>query len=75
MRDRNSSLSPDQRFDTVTHTQLYGARTWELSVPNGSYRVRVVAGDPSNTNSVYRFNVENVLAVSGTPSGSCLTVK
>src|SRR3954470_3494884 len=29
-RDRNNSLSPDQRYDTLTHTQLYGARTWAL---------------------------------------------
>lgn len=69
-RDRNATSSSDQRYDTLTHTQAYGSRTWELAVPNGTYRVRVVVGDPSNTNSVYRVNVENTLAVSGTPSGA-----
>src|SRR4051794_14507436 len=34
-RDRNNALSPDQRYDTVTHMQLYGTRTWEIAVPNG----------------------------------------
>src|SRR6185503_19235649 len=38
---------------------------------NGTYSVRLVAGDPSFFNSVYKFNVEGVLTVSGTPtSGS-----
>src|SRR3954468_22802021 len=46
-RDRNNSASPDQRYDTLIHTQMYGNRTWELSVPNGTYAVHLVAGDPS----------------------------
>jgi N-acetylneuraminic acid mutarotase len=69
-RDRNSALSPDQRYDTFTHTQLYGTRTWELAVPAGMYRVRVVAGDPSNTNSVYGFDVEHVRVVAGKPTSA-----
>jgi hypothetical protein len=43
---------------------------WELAVPNGSYRVHVVSGDPNHTDSVFRTNVEGVLAVSGTPTTS-----
>ncbi len=69
--DRNASNSPDQRFDTLTHTQRFGRRKWEIAVPNGMYRVRLVAGDPSFTNSRYRFDVENVLTVDGRP-GSAL---
>ena len=69
-RDRNSSLSPDQRYDTLTHTQIYGSRKWAIKVPNGTYAVRLVAGDPSNTNSTFRFNLEGTLALSGTPTSS-----
>ncbi len=69
-RDRNSATSLDQRYDTLVHTQLYGTRTWELGLPNGAYSVHVVAGDPSNINSVYRVNAENVLAVNGTPNST-----
>ena len=39
-------------------------------MPNGSYLVHVVTGDPDYTDSVYRVNVEGALAVSGTPSAS-----
>ena len=39
-------------------------------VPNGSYRVRVVAGDPGYFDSVFRINVEGVLTVSGTPTSA-----
>ena len=69
-RDRGAATSPDQRYDTFTHTQLYGARTWELAVPNGEYAVRVVAGDPNAQNSVYAFDVEGVFAVGGTPTAA-----
>ena len=71
-RNRNASNSPDERFDTLIHLQKStnpNAR-WEIAVPNGTYNVRVVAGDPSNTDSVYRTNVENVLAINGTPTTS-----
>src|SRR3954454_2310926 len=44
-RDRNSSKSSDQRYDTLVHTQMFGTRTWEVAVPNGTYSVRIVAGD------------------------------
>jgi hypothetical protein len=43
---------------------------WELQVPNGSYRVRVVSGDPSYIDSVFRIQVEGVLALSGTPTST-----
>jgi N-acetylneuraminic acid mutarotase len=69
-RDRNHPRSPDQRYDTFNHTQLYGVRNWELAVPNGQYAVRVVAGEPDNRNSVYGFNVENVFVAGGTPTSA-----
>jgi len=70
-RDRNSSRSADQRYDTLNHTQKSGgARTWEIAVPNGTYTVFVVAGDADHFDSVFRINVEGQLTVSGTPTTS-----
>jgi subtilisin family serine protease len=68
--DRNSSLSQDQRYDTLIAMQTGGTFTWEIGVPNGTYSVHVVAGDPSNINSVYKINVEGVLTVNGTPKNN-----
>ena len=64
-RDRN--VHPDQRYDTLIATR---GRTWSLQVPNGTYTVRLVAGDPSFYDSVYRLNLEGQLALGGTPTGS-----
>jgi N-acetylneuraminic acid mutarotase len=69
-RDRNSARSPDQRYDTLLHTQQYGVGSWEIAVPNGAYSVHLVAGDPDYLESVYKFNIENTLALSGTPTTS-----
>lgn len=70
-RDRNSTRSPDQRYDTLNHMQKSGgARAWEIAVPNGTYDVYVVSGDPDHVDSVFRVNVEGVLTVSGTPNTS-----
>jgi len=70
-RDHNSSLSPDQRYDTLTHMQKNGSNmTWEMAVPNGTYTVRVVAGDPDYIDSVFKINVEGVLTVNGAPSAA-----
>lgn len=70
VRDRNSALSPDQRYDTLAYMQLNGSYSWEIAVPNGTYTVRVVAGDPTAYGSVYKINVENVLTVDGTPTSA-----
>ncbi|MCU7728323.1 hypothetical protein ODJ79_31810 [Actinoplanes sp. KI2] len=68
-RDRNAAGSPDQRYDTLTHMQKAGgATTWELAVPNGTYTVHVVAGDPINTDSTYRIAVEGTVTAAGTPT-------
>ncbi|MCA1601165.1 MAG: hypothetical protein LC776_05835, partial [Acidobacteria bacterium] len=69
-RDRNASNSPDQRYDTLVHMQLYGTFTWEIAVPDGTYTVRVVAGDPQNFDSVYKIAAEGVLTVDGTPTST-----
>jgi glucose/arabinose dehydrogenase len=71
-RDRNASNSPDQRYDTLTHFQKAANpdAVWEIAVPNGSYSVRIVSGDPSNVDSVFRVTAESALVVSGTPTTS-----
>jgi glucose/arabinose dehydrogenase len=68
--DRNSSRSPDQRYDTLIQTQHFSNpnAVWEIAVANGNYAVRVVAGDPMSHNSVYEVAVEGVLTLDGTPT-------
>ncbi len=49
-RDQSSGLSLDQRYDTLIHTQRLSNPAgikWEIAAPNGSYKVRIVAGGPS----------------------------
>src|SRR3569833_1956907 len=42
-RDKDSSLSLDQRYDTFDHMQQNGAnRSWQIEVPNGTYDVHIV---------------------------------
>jgi hypothetical protein len=41
-----------------------------MAVPNGTYRVHLVSGDPTQVNSVFRVNVEGVLVVNGTPTSA-----
>ena len=71
-RDRNAANSPDQRYDTLTHLQKpqNPNASWELAVPNGSYRVRAVSGDPSNFDGTFRLNAEGVTVVNGTPTSA-----
>ena len=69
-RDRDAANSPDERSDTLHHMQA-GANpdaAWEIAVPEGAYRVRLVAGDPSFTNGSYKVSVEGVVAVTGAPT-------
>jgi hypothetical protein len=68
-RDRDSTLSADQRYDTLNHMQKTGGATvWELAIPNGSYTVHIVSGDATAFNSVYKIAAEGVLVVNGTPT-------
>lgn len=68
--DRNSSRSADQRYDTLAFMQRNGTFTWEISVPNGVYSVRLVAGDATTTGNAFRLNLEGALALSGTQTSS-----
>lgn len=66
-RDRNNARSLDQAWDTLNHFNRTGqsAKRWEIAVPAGRYRVRVVAGDPSFFNDTHRIAVESQAVVSG----------
>ena len=70
-RDRDSSGSPDQRYDTLNHMQKpeNPDATWEIEVLPGTYSVFLVAGDSDYFDSVYQITVEGVLAIDGAPNG------
>ncbi|MBN2132301.1 MAG: hypothetical protein JW741_22565, partial [Sedimentisphaerales bacterium] len=61
-RDRNNIGAPDQRYDTVNHFRLVNVdlvdRVWEVALPNGTYNVFMVCGDPSYTDHVNMLDVE-----------------
>ena len=68
-RERNSALAPDQRYDTLT--QMRGtANVWEVAVPNGTYSVRIVAGDAGAYDSTYAIAAEGVTVVGGKPTSA-----
>jgi glucose/arabinose dehydrogenase len=71
-RDRDAPNAPDQRYDTFNHMQKSPNPNalWEIAVPNGNYRVQLVAGDAGHYDSVYKLNVEGMPALSGTPSSA-----
>ena len=42
-------VAPVAPYNSYGHVVAAGTRTWEIAVPNGSYKVRVVSGDASGT--------------------------
>jgi hypothetical protein len=61
-RDRNSGNAPDQRYDTLNHLQQAGGdKIWEIELPNGTYDIYLVCGDPSYTDQTNNFDVEGVV--------------
>ncbi len=68
--NRDSPQSADERYDTLNIMQQGASEfTWELAVPDGTYSVRLVAGDAWYFSGDYRINVEDVLIISAQPSG------
>ena len=68
-RYRMAANSPDVRYDTLVHLiKATPPAFWEIEVPNGYYLVHIVAGDPSNVDSVFQFDVEGVLTDTYIPS-------
>src|SRR5688572_2431109 len=62
-RDRDSANAYDQRSDTLIH--MGAGDAWSIAVPNGTYLVHVVAGDPDNFDSIIRIDVEGARIASG----------
>ncbi|MCC5842062.1 MAG: Ig-like domain-containing protein [Opitutales bacterium] len=69
-RERNSSASASKAFDTLNHMQMGGAFHWEIALLDGTYSVRVVAGDAEFPDSTIRIAVQGLLTVSGQLSAS-----
>jgi hypothetical protein len=71
-RDRDSANSPDECHDSFIHMEAPSNpnASWQIAVPNGTYSVHLLSGDPINFDSVYRINVNGILALSGVPDSS-----
>src|SRR5262249_59024939 len=69
-RNRNAPNSPDELHDSLNHLQKPNNpnASWEIAVPNGTYSVHLISGDPSNIDSVYKINAGGTLS-GGTISG------
>ncbi|MEP0546416.1 MAG: T9SS type A sorting domain-containing protein, partial [Rhodothermales bacterium] len=60
---RERGARSDKIYDTLNHMQKNGVnKSWEISVPNGEYEVRLVMGDPSYSDQVNTVSVEGVTA-------------
>ncbi len=56
-RYRNKIVYDDKRYDTLIHMTA----TWEIAVPNGTYRVDLLMGDPTHTDPINDVLIEGVL--------------
>ncbi len=72
MRDRDSSLSPDELHDGLAHMQKPSNpnASWKIALPDGTYSVHVLSGDPTAIDSVYKINVNGVRVINGTPTAA-----
>ncbi|MFC1758462.1 lamin tail domain-containing protein, partial [Planctomycetota bacterium] len=65
-RNRNNGGAVDERYDTLNHMIKGDSHSWQISLDNGSYDVRIVAGDPSHTDQVSDMELvsgDNVVAI------------
>jgi hypothetical protein len=69
-RDRNSAMSPDELHDDFIRLQKANSpnASWQIAVPNGTYEVHILTGDPGAINSVYSLNVNGVNVLTATPN-------
>jgi fibronectin type 3 domain-containing protein len=75
MRDRDSTASPDELHDGLGHMQKPNNPNawWGIAVPNGTYSVHLLSGDPNYIDSVYKINAGGTLS-GGTISGGTLVI-
>jgi fibronectin type 3 domain-containing protein len=74
-RDRDAANSPDELHDGLAHLQKPNNPNawWGIAVPNGTYSVHLISGDPTAIDSVYKLNVGGTLS-GGTVSGGVLAI-
>ena len=59
---RKRNVHADPVLDSLNHVARAGlATTWEIALANGNYQVRILAGDPSFTDSINTLQVEHLL--------------
>ncbi len=68
-RDRDSGHSPDQRYDTHNSLNMWntGLGSWEIELPNATYDVYIVGGDPDYFDSTQSYIVEGIEVLDETP--------
>jgi hypothetical protein len=69
-RDRDVAISPDLLHDDLIHLQKPANphAAWQIAVPNGTYEVHILTGDPTATDSVYALDANGVNVVTATPN-------
>ena len=84
MVDRDNPSSPDELHDSFGQMQAPSNVNgwWAIAVPNGTYSVHLIAGDPNSFNSLYRIRVGGTLsngvftggvfAINGQPTATTL---
>lgn len=64
---------PDRRHEVcayMEHNKRPKSAKWEIALPNGFYRVHLMAGDVQSYDSVYAIDVEKTTVVDGIPDKS-----
>lgn len=78
MRDRRDSKntklkSPGRAHEFMAyldHEKMKSPASWELALPNGEFRVRLVAGDLQKYDSIFGLKAESVTVVDGVPDSN-----
>ncbi|MDB5389402.1 MAG: hypothetical protein JWM11_5048 [Planctomycetaceae bacterium] len=68
--DRNSATSPNELQDSFAEMQTRSNRnaSWQIAVPNGTYQVHVIAGDPDSVTGHYKIKVQKQLVIDAVPT-------
>jgi len=69
-KDKDPAIKMDRRYDFMAYMdndKMKSPVTWEMGLPNGSYKVRVVAGDATKYDSIYGLTAEQMVVVNGVP--------
>ena len=70
-RRRNESVSPNLQYDTLIHagpSEFADDPDWSIALPNGTYLVRLVLGDPEYFDNDFDMRVEGDTVVAGSAS-------